>query len=112
MTNVDRASLSRGGPIAASFGTDDPLVEAVTRERKDDPIFRSRSAQYWALPWFLRDELIGIWVVDMAYWAVAGQGMSGFPSFVLSDQILRSLAPEFEVMKQRFWFAGTAGDAR
>jgi hypothetical protein len=109
MTSVDRSSLSRGGAMAAVFGADDPWVAATTGERPADPIFWSRNGQYWALPWFLREELIGIWVVDMAYWMVADQYMDGFPSFVLSDQILRFLAPAFEVMRQNYWCSGAVG---
>ncbi len=101
-SQIDRQRLSLGGPIAASFDQRDPWVQQVVRDRPNDRIFASRNGRYFALPWFSRDELIGIWVVDMAYWAnMVGQPET--PSLVLSSEILTALGPAVDRRRSEQW---------
>jgi hypothetical protein len=103
---VDREPLGWGGALAAKFGHDDPWVERVANERPAHPLFASKNELYWALPWFLGDEPIAIWIVDMAYWGTVPEDRAGIPSLVMSDQILRRLGPPCHALRKDNWNGG------
>lgn len=102
---IDREQLSRGGAHAARFDHADPWVNRVRDERLG-PVFASRNGLYWGLPWFLGDELIAIWIVDMAYWGTVPEDRVGIPSLVVSDQILRRLGPACDALRKDNWNGG------
>lgn len=98
MDKIDRTKFRRGDDIAAFFDQEDPWVQQVTRERPGQPIFISQNGKYWAFPWWAYQKLIGIWVLDMAYWAHAGDQPS-FPSLGFTQEILSALGPSM----YQFW---------
>ncbi len=105
---VDRQAILSGGPIAVVFSQANPWVRRVSEERPGAPVFVSQNGKYWAFPWWahrgpaheaeVRNELIGIWVLDMAYWS-GGVGQPDFPSFYFTKEILWALGPGM----YRYW---------
>jgi len=94
---IDRNAISSWGPVAAVFSQEDPWVRRVGQERPGAPIFVSQNGKYWAFPWWAHqggthEKLIGIWVLDMAYWS-RGVGEPDFPSLSFTKEILWALGP-------------------
>jgi hypothetical protein len=92
---VDRRKFTQGFPPAAEFGQQDRWVQEVQHERPGSAIFTSRNGRYFSIPWFSRRDLIGVWVVDNAYWGVLS-GQPDAPSLTLTRQILDRLGPAME----------------
>jgi hypothetical protein len=86
------------GPIAAVFDDADFWVEDVRAARPTDPIFVSKNGIYFVVPWFSRDKLIGLWVLDMAYW---GGILShpDVPSLAFTKEILDALGPAMDAIQ-------------
>ena len=91
---VDREVLSLGGPVGAVFNEQDPWVRQTVRERPGDPIFVSRNGRYFLLPWCSRNNLIAVWLLDMAYWGDLASPQ--VPSLAFTAEILASLGPPID----------------
>ena len=102
MTSVSRAELSSGSNVAVAFDAQDPWVKQVNCERPGEPIFISQNGKYWAFPWRAHAELIGIWVLDMAYWPKL-EPCSELPSLTFTEVILSSLGPSMHRYSQGHW---------
>lgn len=103
MTSVDVNALRAGGTLAATFDGTDSWVQTTRLEHRGKPIFASRNDQYWALPWFDGEELIAIWILDVAYWNIRRAAHPSPPSLTVSDRILRTLAPLVRAHRVDFW---------
>ena len=104
MSAIDRDLLSKGGPKAAIFFQDDAWVTQVVKDHPHSPYFACRNGQYFAFPWFSKHELIGIWILDMAYWnRMVGQ--PGSPSPILTAEVLTALGPSMDRHRRNKWRA-------
>ena len=80
------------------FDDTDPWVEQVRKEQPDSPIFVSKNHRYWAVPWFTNDQprkLLGLWMLDKAYFEPTDEAPLSPPSFTLTYNILQSFANSF-----------------
>ena len=101
-TTVNRKEIPSGSDIAAAFDAQDPWVKQITHQRPGEPIFISQNGTYCAFPWHADDRLIGIWVLDMAYWSRI-DGQPDYPSLDFTKMILSALGSSMHRHSQDHW---------
>jgi hypothetical protein len=92
-SSVNRLNLSAGGALAATFRQGDEWVSEVRRDRAGEPIFVARMGEYWLVPWKHNAKMMGLWLLDLAYWNVSRQDHCSPPSLIQTTEILNALAP-------------------
>lgn len=102
----DAPLLRDGEPPAAVFTQDDPWVRQVERERPGAPLFASKNQRYFFVPWFTSGEprqIVGVWLLDLAYFEPKPEAPLRLPSFLLTHSLLQSTISHFLPHRDHYW---------